>query len=101
MMPALLHYNHLEGIPPKAVYIGRAVPRYRLKASKWSNPFLIGRDGDRATVIVKYTAWLLATSLIKDIGELRGKDLVCWCAPKLCHGEVLVELANHSEEKHE
>lgn len=26
--------------------------------------------------------------------ELKGKDLVCWCAPKLCHGDVLLEIAN-------
>jgi hypothetical protein len=26
--------------------------------------------------------------------ELRGKDLVCWCAPKLCHADVLLEIAN-------
>jgi hypothetical protein len=26
--------------------------------------------------------------------ELRGKDLVCWCAPKPCHGDVLLRLAN-------
>jgi Domain of unknown function (DUF4326) len=26
--------------------------------------------------------------------ELRGKTLVCWCAPLPCHGDVLVELAN-------
>jgi hypothetical protein len=24
---------------------------------------------------------------------LVGNDLVCWCAPALCHGDVLVELA--------
>ena len=28
--------------------------------------------------------------------ELRGKDLVCWCAPEACHGDVLLELANAS-----
>jgi hypothetical protein len=26
--------------------------------------------------------------------ELRGKDLLCWCAPGSCHADVLVELAN-------
>jgi hypothetical protein len=25
---------------------------------------------------------------------LRGKDLVCWCAPKRCHCETLIRLAN-------
>jgi len=35
---------------PYDVYIGRP--------SKWGNPFAIGRDGDRATVIRKYQQWL-------------------------------------------
>jgi hypothetical protein len=26
--------------------------------------------------------------------ELRGKDLICWCAPKPCHADVLLDLAN-------
>lgn len=35
-------------------------------------------------------AWHLA-----HIGELRGKDLCCWCAPGVkCHADVLLELAN-------
>jgi hypothetical protein len=33
---------------------------------------------------------------IKDAAriELRGLDLVCWCAPEACHGDVLLEIAN-------
>jgi Domain of unknown function (DUF4326) len=26
--------------------------------------------------------------------ELRGLDLVCWCAPLPCHGDVLLRLAS-------
>ena len=30
-----------------------------------------------------------------DLSELRGKDLVCWCAlNKKCHADVLLKLAN-------
>jgi len=30
-------------------------------------------------------------------GDLRGKDLVCWCALDVpCHADVLLELANES-----
>ncbi|HEY1865170.1 MAG TPA: DUF4326 domain-containing protein [Roseiarcus sp.] len=25
---------------------------------------------------------------------MRGKDLACWCAPKPCHGDVLLRRAN-------
>jgi hypothetical protein len=69
------------------VYIGRP--------SKWGNPFVIGRDGTRAEVIAKYRAWVLnQPQLMGALDELRGRDLVCWCAPLACHGDVLVDLAN-------
>ena len=69
------------------VYIGRP--------SKWGNPFVIGRDGSRADVIAKYRAWIVAQpALMNALDELRGRDLICWCAPLACHGDVLIELAN-------
>ena len=62
------------------------------------NPFIIGRDGTRAEVIAKYRDWLVRNErLMADLHELRGKDLVCWCAPSACHGDVLLELANAHE----
>jgi hypothetical protein len=67
------------------VYIGRP--------SKWGNPFVIGRDGDREEVISKYRARIVnQPDLMAAIPELRGKILGCWCAPKPCHGDVLIEL---------
>lgn len=69
------------------VYIGRP--------SKWGNPFIVGRDGSRADVISKYREWVAAQpELLDALGELRGCDLVCWCAPQACHGDVLIEMAN-------
>ena len=69
------------------VYCGRP--------SKWGNPFEIGRDGNREEVIKKYKEYLLKNEeLLKDLGELRGKILGCWCAPQACHCEILAELAN-------
>lgn len=71
------------------VYVGRP--------SKWGNPFVIGRDGSRTEVIAKYRAWIVAQpELMNALHELRGRDLVCWCAPLACHGDVLRELANRS-----
>lgn len=69
------------------VYIGRP--------SKWGNPFMIGRDGNRMEVIQKYRAWLMnRQDLIDALPELKGKILGCWCSPQACHGDVLAELAN-------
>ena len=70
------------------VYIGRPGP--------WGNPFEIGKDGDREEVVEKYAEWLLAQPELveKAKEELRGKVLGCWCAPKLCHGNILSQIAN-------
>lgn len=71
------------------VYVGRP--------SKWGNPFVIGRDGSRDDVIAKYRAWIVEQpNLMRSLGELRGRNLVCWCAPQVCHADVLIELANAS-----
>jgi len=72
---------------PYDVYIGRP--------SRWGNPFEIGKDGTREEVIEKYRAWIVEQpELMAALPELRGKVLGCWCAPKSCHGDILVELAN-------
>jgi hypothetical protein len=73
------------------VYIGRPSP--------WGNPFAIGRDGTRAEVIEKYRRWItgpdrVAVALRANLHRLRGRRLVCWCAPAPCHGDVLAELAD-------
>lgn len=86
-MPNILNRKH--GIPPvDAVYIGRP--------SKWGNPFLLNVDGDRTEIVKKHKAWVLSQpALIEDIKrELKGKDLVCFCVPKKCHGKILLEIAN-------
>ena len=75
---------------PHDVYIGRP--------SKWGNPFHIGTDGTREVVIAKYEAWITTQPhLMAAIGELAGKRLGCYCAPKPCHGDVLARLANDGE----
>ncbi len=37
--------------------------------------------------------------LLRALDELRGRDLLCWCAPLACHGDLLKYLAaaNRSE----
>lgn len=65
------------------------------RRTKWGNPFIIPRHGDRATVIAKYRDWIKTRpDLLAALHELRGKDLMCWCAPLACHGDVLIELCN-------
>jgi hypothetical protein len=83
------------------VYIGNAT-RNRWRKSKWGNPFKLPRDASpeqRAEVIAMYRRWLLGRlELMAALPELRGKDLLCWCAPEACHGDVLIRLANAEED---
>jgi len=73
------------------VYIGRP--------SKWGNPFKVGKDGTRQQVIKKYQRYLMNNpTLLAALPELKGKRLGCWCAPLLCHGDVLVKLANSPDD---
>ena len=83
--------KHHAGLPAGAIYIGRG--------SKWGNPFRIGSDGDRAAVIAKYERWLADQhQLLRALDELLGRDLVCFCAPRACHGDLLLRLANATRE---
>lgn len=77
-------------LPDGAVYIGRRSATYGLPQSVWANPYRLGADGDRATVVRRYY-WRLQRrpDLMERLGELEGCDLVCWCAPLMCHGDVL------------
>ncbi len=77
------------------IYIGREVPEHGLDASKWGNPFVLAVDTDaeRDRVLTLYRAWIVdQPELMQSLEELRGQRLGCWCAPKRCHGDVLVEL---------
>lgn len=89
-MPKVLNI-HRDGVPKNAVYIGRR--------SKWGNPFVIGKDGSRDEVIEKYLAWLGSRPdlILAAQHELRGRDLICFCAPERCHGDILLNIANSGE----
>lgn len=80
--PAVLN-KHANPNHPNAVYIGRGSP--------WGNPFRIGFDGDRDMVCDKFEKEILPTL---DVSALRGKNLLCFCAPKRCHGDAILRKAN-------
>ncbi len=62
------------------------------RPSKWGNPYTIPMHGNREQVIAAYRSLIVDNE--RDLAELRGKDLVCWCYPLPCHADVLLELAN-------
>jgi hypothetical protein len=80
------------------VYIGRP--------SKWGNPFTHKKDSktlakhvvnSREEAVEAYRKWITegeGKHLLKDLKELNGKILGCWCSPLSCHGDVLADLVN-------
>jgi hypothetical protein len=73
------------------VYIGRPGP--------WGNPFAINAVHTREAAIEQFEEWASesmhpdAVWIRQHVHELRGKVLGCWCAPKRCHGDVLLKMA--------
>jgi hypothetical protein len=66
--------------------------------TKWSSPFVIGRDGSRAVVLKKYRDWVLSQQhLVQALPELKGQVLGCTCAPARCEGHVLIDLVIEHE----
>lgn len=43
--------------------------------------------------------WADQHHLLRALDELRGRDLVCFCAPLPCHGHLLRRLANASRDE--
>lgn len=94
-MPQVLNKHHKAKTTSCAVYIGRP--------SKWGNPFshLQGTASQfvvasRAEAVASYKKWIENQPELLEAAktELKGKDLLCWCAPLPCHGDVLLEIAN-------
>jgi hypothetical protein len=67
-------------------------PLYIGRGSKWGNPYLISKSLTREKAIAGYRKWLWGNKgLMAALPELRGKQLLCFCAPQACHGHVLVK----------
>jgi len=98
---------------PHSLYVGR--PK---AGQEWGfgNPFVIGRDGDRPTVIDKMDQWLETRKsfsnknatperrqwILDNIHLIRDAETIgCWCNyPKEdCHGRILIERANKNVDK--
>lgn len=88
--------HHIDRAPPGAIYIGRAMPG-RTEASKWANPYKPRAETPEARreAIRLYFAHIYSKGLFYHVAELRDKALACWCAPRLCHGDLLAELAEY------
>lgn len=75
------------------IYIGRVNKWLELPESKWHNPFAMKKESDRPIVLNRFTAYLLASpNLMECLYELDNKILGCYCFPKFCHGNVLLNM---------
>lgn len=62
------------------------------RTSIYGNPYEIGIDGSRAEVIAKFKIYFDKNKELQaEVEKLRGKKLGCWCKPKACHGDVIVD----------
>jgi hypothetical protein len=87
------------------VYIGRG------PNSRWGNPY-----SDKKGTLAQYQVGSVEEAIshyrrylyqeiqsgrvsLKDLAELDGKVLGCWCRPGPCHGDVLVKAARWAKLK--
>lgn len=75
------------------VYIGRA--GHGLDGT-FGNPIRLQEGESRGSTIQLFKAYFLEriekdTEFRRRVLELKGKRLGCFCVPKPCHGQVLVE----------
>jgi hypothetical protein len=79
----------------QGIYIGRP--------SIFGNPFRSGVDGTREEVVAMYAKWFdeqiksnvqfqqSILYLLYILETEKKLDLVCWCHPKLCHGDIIAQ----------
>lgn len=71
-----VNYSHYD------TYIGRG--------SIFGNPFIIGVDGSRSDVLMKYMQYAISNkTIMSQLYTLDNKILGCHCKPKKCHGDIL------------
>ena len=97
-LPTLVHLKreHGEVVQGCQVYIGNAIDNssWRLKQSKWHNPFHNKWDVDAKTRMKMYRDYIISNpNLQHDLPSLKGKVLGCLCKDmSTCHGNVLIDL---------
>ena len=96
MKPKRIQRKRIKGwrMPENTIYVGRP--------TKWGNPWIPEKDEERQKAVENYRSWianLINRNLFHDLGELRGKNLCCWCPlDQPCHADVLLEYANEERE---
>jgi hypothetical protein len=71
------------------------------RTTKWGNPYHVHSYG-RPLALKLYRAYLwnrIQNNEISltELAKLANKNLWCWCKPKDCHGDILLEAAKWAE----
>ena len=75
----------------------------------YGNPFIIGVHGSRDEVVNKCDLWLRGVAytdieskrrewILKNLLDLEGEVLGCWCTPLPCHGNIYIQLLKERKE---
>ena len=110
-MPKRIQRKRTKGfkLPDECVYVGRptkwgnpftgnlAVEKYELAISKFPVPheyiYAWKKVGGDLRILM-----VLAGKIHEAMGELKGKDLACWCPlDKPCHADILLEIVNEAD----
>ena len=67
--------------------------------TKFGNPYRLKEDGGEYTreeSVQKYEEWFKEKlkkdeQFKKEVDDLKGETLGCWCKPKACHGDVILK----------
>ena len=69
--------RNYRSLPTDAIYIGRGHQALGLGRSPFANPFRVGPDGDRITVVAKFRAWFTTQqALMRKVRDLAGHLLL-------------------------
>lgn len=84
---------------PKYAYIGRAGHGFD---GYFGNPIPLKNETQREIVLEQYREYFNEqlehdVAFRTEIMKLKDKILVCFCKPKLCHGDVIAEFLNQCE----
>ncbi|MGR6430438.1 DUF4326 domain-containing protein [Rhizobium sp. PAMB 3174] len=113
--PVRLRLSRARGFDLQALSIAtNGLPAVNVaRPSAFGNPFIVGKDGDRAYCVTLFSYMLqggfplgktvsvheqakICNVIADRLDELRGRNLACWC-PKdgnPCHADVLIAFAN-------
>ena len=99
-MITVVNIKHFRG---QFEYCGRANHSSGLVASPLANPFKLRDEADRERVLARYRRWFYSKvndgdfavgdelARLINLAQAGDLNLGCYCAPKLCHCDIIKE----------